>query len=105
MKPIRLAAAVVVLACAVPYAQAPTALPRSFNTKLTGAFDLELQFTSVRGSLPGAGAPGGLPTAPGPGDISTIFTAVQEQLGLKLNAQNGAADVFVIDRVSPPSQD
>src|SRR6185436_12247670 len=73
------------------------------NTKLTGAFDLELQFTSDRGSLPGV--PGGLTTAASPTDIPSIFTALQEQLGLKLNSQTGTADVLVIDRVSPPSED
>ena len=73
------------------------------HTGLTGAFDVELQFTAARGSLPGA-APGGLATAPGTDDIPSIFTAVQEQLGLKLNATTGTADVLVIDRVTPPSE-
>jgi uncharacterized protein (TIGR03435 family) len=73
------------------------------NTGLTGAFDAELQFTAARGSLPGA-APGGLATAPSTDDIPSVFTAVQEQLGLKLNATTGTADVLVIDRVTPPSE-
>jgi uncharacterized protein (TIGR03435 family) len=75
------------------------------NTKLTGTFDLELQFTSTRSAMPGAAVPGGLATAPGPDDVPSIFTALQEQLGLRLNAQSGAADVLIIDRVSPPSED
>jgi uncharacterized protein (TIGR03435 family) len=74
------------------------------NTGLDGAFDLELQFTAVRGALPGAASPGGLATAPGTDDIPSIFTAVQEQLGLKLNATTGSAEVLVIDRVTPPSE-
>jgi uncharacterized protein (TIGR03435 family) len=74
------------------------------NTGLYGAFDLELQFTAVRGALPGAASPGGLATAPGTDDIPSIFTAVQEQLGLKLNATTGSAEVLVIDRVTPPSE-
>jgi uncharacterized protein (TIGR03435 family) len=73
------------------------------NTGLTGVFDLELQFTAARGSLPGAAVPGGLATAPGT-DIPSVFTAVQEQLGLKLNAATGTADVLVIDRVTPPTE-
>jgi len=74
------------------------------NTGLTGAFDVELQFTAARGSLPGAAAPGGLATAPSTDDIPSVFTAVQEQLGLKLNATTGTADVLVIDRVTPPTE-
>jgi uncharacterized protein (TIGR03435 family) len=74
------------------------------NTGLTGGFDLELQFTAARASLPGGAVPGGLATAPGTDEIPSVFTAVQEQLGLKLNATTGAADVMVIDRVTPPTE-
>jgi uncharacterized protein (TIGR03435 family) len=34
----------------------------------------------------------------------TIFTAVQEQLGLKLIATKGPVEVLVIDHVEKPSQ-
>ena len=71
------------------------------RTGLSGAYDLELQFTADRGSLPGA-VPGGVSAAGG--DIPSVFTAVQEQLGLKLTPQSGTAAVLVIDRVSPPSE-
>jgi len=33
-----------------------------------------------------------------------LFTAMQDQLGLKLQATKAAADVIVIDRVSKPSE-
>ena len=79
--------------------------PLNDDTGLTGVFDLELQFTAERSSTPGAPVPGGLATATSPDDAPSIFTALREQMGLKLDAQNGHADVWVIDAVAPPALD
>lgn len=79
--------------------------PLNDQTGLAGAFDLELQFAAPRSATPGAAVPGGLAAASGPEEIPIVFTAVQEQLGLKLEAQRGRADVWVVDAASRPSVD
>ena len=66
------------------------------RTGLTGDFDLDLSYTP---DSPTRGAIG--VAADGP----SIFTAVQEQLGLKLDSQRGPVDVFVIERVQQPTPD
>src|SRR5688572_4467876 len=75
------------------------------RTGLTGAFDLELRFDASR-PIPGAGPGGGFPFQPaGPADpdAPSLFTALEEQLGLKLEAQTGPVEVLVIDRVERPT--
>jgi uncharacterized protein (TIGR03435 family) len=66
-------------------------------TGLTGTFDVHLKWT-VDAS---AGATGPVitdnPTGP------SIFTALQEQLGLKLESAKGPVEVLVIDHVEKPS--
>jgi uncharacterized protein (TIGR03435 family) len=44
--------------------------------------------------------------APPPPDPNgpSIFTAIQEQLGLRLESQKGPVDLIVIDRVEKPSE-
>jgi uncharacterized protein (TIGR03435 family) len=70
------------------------------RTGLEGTYDLELRFTPE--FIPSV-APGGIPPVD-PGGPS-IFAAVQEQLGLKLEPQRGPVDVLVIDRVERPTPD
>jgi hypothetical protein len=44
-------------------------------------------------------------SAPEPGSSGpSVFTAVQEQLGLKLDSPKAPADVLVIDHVERPSE-
>jgi uncharacterized protein (TIGR03435 family) len=59
------------------------------KTGLTGAFDVQLKWVL---DAPDGGDPG-----------LSIFTAIQEQLGLKLESGRGAVDVLVIDHVEKPS--
>jgi uncharacterized protein (TIGR03435 family) len=76
------------------------------KTGFTGKFDLHLEF-----ALDDAIA--GLPFHRGPGDAdqpadsttrSSIFTAIQEQLGLKLESTKGPVEVLVIDRADRPTE-
>jgi uncharacterized protein (TIGR03435 family) len=63
------------------------------RTGLAGLFDIHLQFTDD-----GHGA-----TPPADAVNPSIFTALQEQLGLKLESTKGPIDVLVIDRVARPT--
>ncbi|HEX5227329.1 MAG TPA: TIGR03435 family protein [Bryobacteraceae bacterium] len=77
------------------------------KTNLTGKYDINLEFTRDRARVLPAGdaAPTGIqsPQAPDPGG-PTIFTALQEQLGLKLDSQKAPVDVIIIDHIERPSE-
>jgi uncharacterized protein (TIGR03435 family) len=66
------------------------------KTGLTGFYDADLEFTPEFRPQP----PPGAPPLPGPPeDGPSIYTAIQEQLGLKLESRRGPVDVIVIERV------
>jgi len=76
------------------------------RTGYSGTFDLHLEFT-FEGM---AGLGGGGFSAPAlPADVSgdsskpTIFSALQQQPGLRLEAQKGPAEILVIDRAERAS--
>jgi uncharacterized protein (TIGR03435 family) len=72
------------------------------RTGLKGNYDLELTYTPDQ--MPQGTPPPGAPApAIDPGGPS-IFTALQEQLGLKLESQRGPVDVLVIDRAERPTE-
>ena len=75
------------------------------RTGLTGRYDFTLQWTLEPGQLRGPGDPPPPlnPTLPDP-EGTNIFTALQEQLGLKLESGKGTVDFLVIDRAEPPSE-
>jgi uncharacterized protein (TIGR03435 family) len=73
------------------------------KTGFVGTFDADLAFLpdQATSGLPNPG-PGLLPP-PDPTAV-TIFTAIQEQLGLKLESDKGPVEVLVIDSVRRPSE-
>jgi uncharacterized protein (TIGR03435 family) len=80
------------------------------RTGLSSFYDLTLKWAPDAGGNPAPfGLPAGvLPQAPQPPadpDAPTIVTAVQEQLGLKLEAGRGPVEVVVIDRLEKPTFD
>jgi len=72
------------------------------RTGLTGAFDLSLDFMPTQ--MPAGFVRGPDSNASDPSAPPTIFTALQEQLGLKLEAQTGPVDVLIVDHVEQPSE-
>jgi uncharacterized protein (TIGR03435 family) len=74
----------------------PVRRPVIDRTGLTGDFDVELEMTAEFGPPP---PPPGLPDQVDRTSAPSIFTSVQEQLGLRLDSQHGPVDVVVIDRV------
>jgi len=66
------------------------------RTDLTGGYDFDLRFPELD-PVPGAAGPRADPA-------SGIFTALQEQLGLKLDSIRGSLDFIVIDSVEPPTE-
>jgi uncharacterized protein (TIGR03435 family) len=76
------------------------------KTGLTGGYDYTLQWTPDNMPPPGAGgAGGGAPHDDNASDVvgPSLFTALEEQLGLKLESGKGPVDVIVIDHIEAPS--
>jgi uncharacterized protein (TIGR03435 family) len=71
------------------------------RTGVAGAFDWTLTWTPAPLAAAAANEPAAAPTDDG----VSIFTAVREQLGLKLEAARAPMDVLVIDRVDRPTSD
>src|SRR5262249_28307506 len=66
------------------------------QTGVAGAFDFDVEFPEL------VAGPGGAGPA---GDVGgSVFTAVQEQLGLKLTSTRGPVEFIVIDRVEHPTE-
>ena len=71
------------------------------KTGIDGTFDLELEFAPA-----GRFRPAGLPAPPSSSsDGPPLETALQEQLGLKLESVRGPVPVVVIDDAELPTPD
>lgn len=68
------------------------------KTGITGGFDIKLQWTPMEREVD-------FPDGDSPGDASgpSLFTAIREQLGLKLEPAKGPVEVLVIDHIDRPS--
>jgi len=73
--------------------QSLTGRPVVDRTSLAGNFDIDLKWTTS----------GDLGVTPAAADRISIFTALQEQLGLKLEPSRAPFEVVVIDSVDRPS--
>jgi uncharacterized protein (TIGR03435 family) len=74
------------------------------KTGLTGNYDIDLKFGPEDGK---AGMTQGDPSAPGPVTADagpSIFTALEEQLGLKLEGAKGPVETVVVDHLEMPSE-
>lgn len=69
------------------------------HTGITGKYDFKLDWTPDFSQLDG-----NPPPMKSDANAPSLYTAIQEQLGLKLEAAKEPADVFVIDHVETPSE-
>jgi uncharacterized protein (TIGR03435 family) len=99
-------------AAAVPFANFVATLSQILGrtvidkTDAMGLYDFDLKWTPELGQ--NIGAPGPLPPGVPPPSTDpsgpSLVTALQEQLGLKLESSRGPVEVLVIDSVQKPSE-
>jgi uncharacterized protein (TIGR03435 family) len=75
--------------------------PVEDRTGLTGNFDLDLDWTPDR---PLPSPPAGAPAPPVDSDGAGLFTALQEQLGLKVESTKNSIELLVVDHAEPPTE-
>jgi uncharacterized protein (TIGR03435 family) len=99
----------VVLATAIPEQQLVMLLGRWLDrpiidkTGLTGYVDVRLRFAPESAPRPVQVPPSPDGTVPAPSDDPSIFTAIEEQLGLKLELAREPIDVLIIDSARRPA--
>ena len=76
------------------------------KTEITGRFDLRIEFSrdgTKLASMPLLRDGSPAPASDYSTDAPSIFVAIQEQLGLKLEPAKGPVEMFVIDHVAKPT--
>jgi uncharacterized protein (TIGR03435 family) len=74
------------------------------RTGLTGGYDIDLKWTPTPDQLPPGPPPPGIePPSIDPNGPS-LFTALQEQLGLELENERGPVEVLVVERLQQPTE-
>jgi bla regulator protein blaR1 len=74
------------------------------QTGLEGRYDFDFKFANEFAGRGGGFPPPGAAPPAAPGDEPALFTALQEQLGLKLDARRANVEVLVIDSVQKPEE-
>jgi uncharacterized protein (TIGR03435 family) len=79
------------------------------KTGLKGNYDFTLEWTPDQSQPamlmgPEGGKPGTDNAPPPESSGPSLFTAIQEQLGLKLESTKGPVEILVIDHVEKPSE-
>jgi uncharacterized protein (TIGR03435 family) len=91
----------VTIAVLARFLSPPVRRPVFDRTGLTGYFDADLEPTAEFGPPP---PPPGVADRIDRGSLPSIFTVLQERLGLKLDAQRGPINISVIDRLQHPTE-
>jgi uncharacterized protein (TIGR03435 family) len=74
------------------------------RTGLNRTYDIELKWTPTPEQLPPGPPPPGVELPRIDPNGPSLFTALQEQLGLRLENDRGPVDVLVIERLQPPAE-
>jgi len=70
------------------------------RTGLTGRYDFDLEWAPDETQFGGD-----IPPAPADSQLAPLFVALQEQLGLRLEATRGTVDALVVDKAERPTAD
>jgi uncharacterized protein (TIGR03435 family) len=77
------------------------------KTALTSSYDVKLEWQPDENQVAmfqAMGVPEGFGAPPPDGHGPSLFAALQEQLGLKLESQKGPVEIFTIERIEQPSE-
>jgi uncharacterized protein (TIGR03435 family) len=89
----------------VPFFAQELGHPVIDKTGMTEKYDMTLDWTPTQGAASAPGGEAGQASTSSDVPAPSLFTAVQEQLGLKLEAEKGPIETLVIDQAEKPSVD